>query len=124
MSSGAETTAHMENCALIWRSVMIIFPDQSCERSRHGSFQPPGPASSAKGARMSMFVITPFQFESSGPVRQALPSVLPTGAYHSFQPHSENRIGRPVALRASRIAPYCLNAVGWSPGALQLSSFK
>eukprot|EP01043_Picozoa_sp_COSAG02_P073837 COSAG02_NODE_14529_length_1262_cov_0.880482_1_plen_75_part_10 len=75
MSSGAETTAHMENCALIWSSVMIIFPDQSCESSKQGSFHPPGPASADSGARMSMFLMTPFQFESSGPVRQRLPRV-------------------------------------------------
>jgi hypothetical protein len=35
MSIGAETTAHMENCARICSSVIIILPDQSWESSRN-----------------------------------------------------------------------------------------
>jgi hypothetical protein len=44
--------------------------------------------------------------------------------YQADHPHREKRIGRPVLFRPSRISPYCLNAVAWSPGALQESSFR
>lgn len=43
--------------------------------------------------------------------------------HHAFQPQREKKKGRPVAFRPSLMAAYCANAVGWSDGALQLSSF-
>ena len=44
-------------------------------------------------------------------MRRMLPIALKVSlAYHGNQPHSANRIGRPVALRASRMREYCSTA--------------
>ena len=90
MSSGAASTAQMENWARDCRSVTASVPSAAWLRRRHGSFHPPGAANLASGAMMSMFLRTPAQLLSSGPMRHELPSDAPTGAYHSFHPQSEH----------------------------------
>ena len=65
-----------------------------------------GPAYFSKPFMMSMFFNTPFQFISSGPIRQLLPSVVPTGAY---QPN-----GRNWNHRKEWVSSYCkLQANNW-----------
>mmetsp|Transcript_25104 Transcript_25104/g.74919 ORF Transcript_25104/g.74919 Transcript_25104/m.74919 type:complete len:252 (+) Transcript_25104:134-889(+) len=114
MSRGAARTAHMENCARLCSSVIRSRPCHVLLRSRQGSFQPPGPAYLSRPARTSMFLSTPGQSVSSGPVRHALPREAPTGAYQSFHPQRLKSTGRPVAFSASRILPYCAKATAWS----------
>ena len=65
---------------------------------------------------------TPNQSITSRLMRHMLPRLAPTGPYHLRHPHSEKRMGRPVALRASRMVLYSFMAPFSRDRSKQLSS--
>ena len=126
ISKGLAIIAHSENCARVCSSVASAVPLASSEINRHGSLKAPGPACAARFALVSTLLSTAAQSFESRPIRRMLP-IAPnlSLAYHGNQPHSANRIGRPVALSASRIREYCSMArLSLSPAVKHESSLR
>mmetsp|Transcript_49125 Transcript_49125/g.130062 ORF Transcript_49125/g.130062 Transcript_49125/m.130062 type:complete len:203 (-) Transcript_49125:480-1088(-) len=135
---GAMSTAHRLNCVLLRTWPRYLVEAELVPKSISGSLKAPGPPWAVRPMSMRAAIWQVCHSVTSAEIRHEFPRTPPPRAsvpknVMSSQgrlpppPHTEKKIGRPVAFRESRMRPNCAKATSLSsapPWALQLSSLR